>query len=99
MCWAISSRVRRTCSVPTQRFGNSTTKTGTWTRCLKYALSLSLFLVVDVVRQVIASYMFEGLHGKLFGSMCDIHSDEDANLMELSLASRESVSLSQVMGA
>lgn len=47
-------------------------------------------------RQVIASYMFEGLHGKLFGSMCDIHSDEDANLLELSGASRESVSLSQV---
>ncbi len=51
---------------------------------------------MDALSQVVESFMFQFLHKKLFASMCDIHRDQDANLKELSDASRDSLKLAQM---
>lgn len=51
---------------------------------------------MDALSQVVGNYMFEHLHGKLFASMCEIHRDQDENLVELAEASCSVLSLAQM---
>ena len=51
---------------------------------------------MESLSMVVESFLFEGLHDKLFASMCETHREQDENLHELAAASRATLTLSQM---